>query len=84
MPILEARKTAKPSSSQVPRSVPETVMRPDVARSKPAMTIRSVDLPEPLGPITATASPNDTSRSIPRRIATAPAREGNVTCTSSS
>ena len=40
------------------------------------MTMSSVDLPEPLGPTTAMASPAGTLRSMPRRMATGPAREG--------
>src|ERR1051325_5059695 len=64
--------------------MPCTATLPPVRRSSPAMTMRSVDLPEPEGPTTAIASPACMRRSTPRRIATGPARDGSVTCTSSS
>ena len=48
------------------------------------MIMSSVDLPEPERPTTAIDSPAATFRSNPRNMATGPAREGSVTCTSSS
>src|SRR3984893_8206679 len=45
--------TSRPSISTVPRS----------ARSMPLMRLRSVDLPEPLRPVTATVSPRPTCAS---------------------
>src|SRR6267143_2124963 len=47
--------TSRPSISTVPRS----------ARSMPLMRLRSVDLPEPLRPLTATVSPHLTCASAP-------------------
>src|SRR5919202_1887659 len=45
------------------------------------MTWARVDLPDPLGPITACTSPEDTSRSTPRRISweSTPARSPDTT-----
>src|SRR4051812_103616 len=45
------------------------------------ITWESVDLPEPLGPMTATTSPPRTVRSIPRRISlpSTPARRPSIT-----
>ncbi len=38
-------------------SCPSIRMRPDSGRSKPAMRLSSVDLPDPLGPMTAVKLP---------------------------
>ena len=42
-------------------SSPPSAMRPVWPVSRPATSFSSVDLPEPLGPITATSSPVRTS-----------------------
>ena len=44
--------------------------RPNSGRSRPAMIMRSVDLPEPDGPTMPTASPRPTSRETLLRICT--------------
>jgi len=45
--------------------VPPSRTRPRLGASTPAMTLSSVDLPAPLGPMTPTISPRSTSRSTP-------------------
>src|SRR6476659_7606691 len=50
--------------------VPNTSTSPDVGRSIPASRFRSVDLPEPLGPIKARKSPSCNSRSTLSRATT--------------
>ena len=67
---------ARSASSGVPKSSSE----PAVSGSSPVSARTSVDLPEPLAPISATNSPGATVRSMPRRIgrppmATAPSVE---------
>src|SRR6202022_4395204 len=52
-------------------SPPSTIV-PDVARTSPLTTPRSVDLPAPFAPTSATSSPLATSRSIPNRTGPAP------------
>ena len=54
---IAAAKTRQPSSSSLPRSCPATMTEPASGRSSPVITISSVDLPEPDGPSSATASP---------------------------
>ncbi len=54
MPMLLPRMTASSSSLSPMKSCPATRTEPEVARSSPAMTIKSEVLPEPLGPTTAT------------------------------
>lgn len=44
---------------------PRTLIVPDVGRSKPEIRFRRVVLPEPDGPVTATASARSTERSTP-------------------
>src|SRR5262245_12603574 len=44
---------------------PPTLMEPDVGRSSPPMRFRSVDFPEPAGPISAKNSPLPTLTSSP-------------------
>ena len=51
---------------------PSTRMRPESAVSKPAITLSSVVLPEPLGPRMVTNSPADTPRVTSARAATSP------------
>src|SRR5438445_976651 len=64
------RKRVRACSSSAVRSVPSTTTAPAVGRSMPAITLSSVDLPEPLRPTSTTLSPRaivtDTSRSTTR------------------
>src|SRR6478609_5395374 len=53
-------------------SWPSTKTRPPVGRSRPAAQLRSVDLPEPDGPMTAVKVPGAKARSTPARAATTP------------
>src|SRR5262245_48229797 len=48
---------ARPSSSRLVSSVPASQTLPEVGVSSPARSARSVDLPAPEGPTTATGSP---------------------------
>ena len=57
MPILRPRKRASASSLSAPSASPAATTEPVSGRSSPAMTISSVDLPEPDGPIRPIASP---------------------------
>src|ERR1700730_5036888 len=52
-------------------SPPSTIV-PDVARTSPLRTPRSVDLPAPFAPTSATSSPLATRRSIPNRTGPSP------------
>ena len=56
-----------------PRSWPATRTWPAVGRSRPAMTISRLVLPEPEGPTRPTASPGARVAAMPRRMATCPA-----------
>src|SRR5580658_4229888 len=84
MPMASRRKRARPSSSRVPRSMPATATRPRLGRSRPPVTIISVDLPEPEGPTRLTVSPGATRSETPRRTLTGPAALASVRCTSAS
>ena len=84
MPILAAAETRQIVLVERSRNRRRHRDAARVARSSPAMIISSVDLPEPERPTTAIDSPAATFRSNPRNMATGPAREGSVTCTSSS
>src|SRR5438874_9451881 len=53
-------------------AVPSIVTRPSSGRSKPATMLRSVVLPHPEGPTSATNSPSPTARSIPRSTGSGP------------
>ena len=55
---------------------------PEVAASRPVITMSSDDFPEPLGPTRATDWPSATERSTPRNISTGPARLLSVSVTS--
>src|SRR6478609_2608783 len=68
MPMFLPRKRASVSSSSFPKSSPATTMEPESARSSPVITISRVDLPDPDGPRSATASPRPILRSISRRM----------------
>ena len=70
MPTWRPRKRASASSSSRPRSSPATTTEPVSGRSSPAMTISSVDLPEPDGPTRPTASPRPIFRVMSLRMCT--------------
>src|SRR6516164_3856029 len=70
MPTWRPRKRASASSSRALKGVPLTTTSPLSGRSSPAITISSVDLPEPDGPIRPIASPGATRRLISFRICT--------------
>ena len=55
--------------------VPKSSTEPGVSGRRPVSARTSVDLPEPLAPISATNSPGRTVRSMPRRIG--PAADGD-------
>ena len=61
---------ARSHGSMASKSAPSRVTDPPVTvyPGRPASTWDSVDLPDPLGPITACTSPERTTRSTPRRI----------------
>src|SRR5712691_1644023 len=71
-PILIARKSVLPLSLKVERRWPAIHTSPEVKSSMPDRQFRSVVLPHPDGPMTATISPFRTSRSRPRSAWTAP------------
>src|SRR3954453_21880060 len=66
-------------------SVPPTTTRPVLVVSSPPTTLRSVDLPDPLGPMTATSSPGRTVSDTSSRATTdpSPCPWIRVTCSSS-
>src|SRR5215211_3950717 len=68
MPTLRPRKRASAFSSSAPSASPATTTEPASGRSRPAMTISSVDLPEPDGPTIPIASPRPILRSMPLRM----------------
>ena len=74
MPTRPRRKRAAASSPMPVMSVPATAMRPAVGRSSPAATIRSEDLPEPEGPVSATVSPGGTVSDTPLQDVDRPRR----------
>src|SRR6266536_334681 len=53
---------------------PRTVTLPSLSGCTPSTALRSVDLPEPLGPSTATSSPAPTERSTPCQTVRPPSR----------
>jgi hypothetical protein len=70
-PILRLRTVASLKEDISETSSPSSTKRPVVGVSRQPMMCMSVDLPEPDGPMTATIWPFSTSRSTPRRAATA-------------
>src|ERR1051326_6430906 len=70
MPTCLPRNRASASSSSLRRSCPATITAPLSGRSNPVITISRVDLPEPDGPSSATASPRPICRVTSRRIRT--------------
>ncbi len=75
MPTLRPRKRARASSSSAVRSSPATTILPESGRSSPAITISSVDLPDPDGPTIPTVSPEPILTLSPRRTWTFAAPE---------
>src|SRR5271169_3673144 len=75
MPTRRPRKRASASSSRALKGVPSTTTSPLSGRSNPAITIRSVDFPEPDGPMRPMASPDATRRLTSLRIWTRAAPE---------
>src|SRR6202012_4422018 len=75
MPTWRPRKRASASSLSALKGVPLTTTSPLSGRSRPAITIRSVDFPEPDGPIRPSASPDATRRLMSFRIWTRAAPE---------
>ena len=55
---LLPRNLARAAAEAAGRSSPATTTRPDVGEASPPANIKSVDLPHPLGPRTATNSPS--------------------------
>src|SRR5246127_4315801 len=68
MPTWRPRKRASASSSRALKGVPPTTTSPLSGRSSPAITISSVDFPEPDGPIRPSASPEATRKLISFRM----------------
>src|SRR5581483_51807 len=75
MPTWRPRNRANASSSRALKGVPPTTTSPLSGRSSPAITMRSVDFPEPDGPIRPSASPDATRRLMSLRICTRAAPE---------
>src|SRR4051795_7195837 len=70
MPTLRPRKRASASSSSLVSISPATSTVPESGCSRPAITISSVDLPEPDGPTRPTASPAPICRPTSFRMCT--------------
>src|SRR5579884_653925 len=84
MPTCVRRNFASSPSLRPVRSRPPTHTLPLVGRSSPATMLRSVDLPLPDGPITATNSPDATDMLIPSSaVWAAPPLYTLLTCVSS-
>src|ERR1700722_20094009 len=75
MPTWRPRKRANASSLRALKAVPLTTTSPASGRSSPAITMRSVDFPEPEGPIRPSASPDATRRLMSLRMWTRAAPE---------
>ncbi len=67
-----ARRGKRASAGSAVTSVPASSTRPAVGGSRPARARSRVDLPAPLGPISATTSPRATERSMPCSTARPP------------
>ena len=72
-PTLRPRHSASLPSLSVWMAVSPTRISPEVGRSMPVIMLTRVDLPLPDLPITATNSPQSTSRSIPFSAVKSPA-----------
>src|SRR5580704_271194 len=75
MPTWRPRNRANASSLRALKGVPLTTTSPLSGRSSPAITMRSVDFPEPDGPIRPSASPDATRKEMSLRIWTRAAPE---------
>src|SRR5580692_9257684 len=75
MPTWRPRNRANASSLRALNGVPLTTTSPLSGRSSPAITMRSVDFPEPEGPISPSASPEATRRLMSLRMWTRAAPE---------
>ncbi len=64
-PTLCRRKSASALPGSVARSFPSRITRPASGASRPAIRLRSVVFPEPLGPISETNDPARISRLMP-------------------
>src|SRR5512140_3324868 len=74
-PTFALRHFARAASLIFETSASPTRIRPEVGRSIPAMRFRSVVLPEPDGPMSATKSPSSTLReSLSRTVSTCVSR----------
>ena len=60
IPSFSRRRRVRRSSSSAASSTPSSLIEPEVGWSRPQIRLRSVDFPEPDGPITATRSPCST------------------------
>src|SRR3984957_18369452 len=78
MPIWRRRSCDSSSSVRPVTSSPATVIVPSSATSSPATRLRSVDLPHPEGPMSATKSPDGTTRLAPRKARTGAFSASNV------
>jgi hypothetical protein len=70
-PNVLRRRAARSRRLMAPTSAPSTTTLPPVGWSSPPARFSSVDLPEPLGPMTATSSPACTVRVTPSSARTA-------------
>ena len=70
-PTLSLRSCVRRFSSSVDRSTSPISTFPSVSRSSPAMQCRSVDLPDPDGPMIAVKRPVSKSTVMPSRALTA-------------
>ena len=70
MPMRAPRNRARASSFRPPSLTPSTSTSPLSGRSRPAMIMSNVDLPEPEAPTMPTASPLPIVRSTSRKICT--------------
>ena len=72
MPTCLRRNRAAPASDSMSTRSSPTRTEPEVGRSIPAMRLSSVDLPDPDGPMMATASPGSIRTLTPSIAARGP------------
>src|SRR5215217_1454475 len=82
---MKSPRRARSSGSSSVMSWPRKATEPSVTRKAglPITALASVDLPEPLGPMSAWTSPRSTVRSRPRRICWSPAATWRLRISSS-
>ena len=81
-PMCRARKTSRRPSGRVTMSVSPTVIVPASGTETPAMRLRSVVLPEPLGPVRIVERPAGRAHSATLSASRSPPRpSGNDFCT---